>query len=423
MLAEAAITSPVLILEEHFLKHQVDIEAWFRAQWLKTQPSFYGSIDLRNAGYKLAPVDTNLFPAGFNNLNPDFMPLCVQAVQATMAEICPDAVRLLIIPESHSRNVFYFESLAMLKDILINAGFDVRIGTLDAEINKPQAHTLPSGRSIVLEPLVRQGQSVGVDDFFPCCIVLNNDLSSGIPSILENLDQRLMPSAKLGWATRLKSEHFRYYRDVCNEFSKVIEIDPWLISPLFDQCPEVNFLNQEGQNCLVSRAEILFEKIKKKYQEYNIDNEPFLVVKADQGTYGMAVMMIQNPQQLRTLNRKQRTRMSMSKGGVQVTKAIVQEGVYSFEMHNKAVAEPVVYLIGRHVVGGFYRVHENRGPNENLNAPGMNFHPLAFEQSCQTPCIGAKPLGNRFYVYGIVARLAILAAARELAAFKGEPRD
>jgi oxygen-independent coproporphyrinogen-3 oxidase len=30
-------------------------------------------VDLRNAGFKLAPVDTNLFPAGFNNLNLDLI--------------------------------------------------------------------------------------------------------------------------------------------------------------------------------------------------------------------------------------------------------------------------------------------------------------------------------------------------------------
>ena len=36
------------------------------------------SVDLRNSGFKLAPVDTNLFPGGFNNLNPGF-PAAVRA--------------------------------------------------------------------------------------------------------------------------------------------------------------------------------------------------------------------------------------------------------------------------------------------------------------------------------------------------------
>ncbi|HLD84288.1 MAG TPA: glutamate--cysteine ligase, partial [Coxiellaceae bacterium] len=80
---ETALTGPLLQLEKKFLDNQVAIESWFRVQWQKTPALFYGSVDLRNAGFKLAPVDTNLFPAGFNNLNPDMMALCVQAVQAT----------------------------------------------------------------------------------------------------------------------------------------------------------------------------------------------------------------------------------------------------------------------------------------------------------------------------------------------------
>jgi glutamate--cysteine ligase len=73
------------------------------------------------------------------------------------------------------------------------------------------------------------------------------------------------------------------------------------------------------------------------------------------------------------------------------------------------VAEPVVYMIDRYVVGGFYRVHTERGRDENLNAPGMHFEPLAFETRLQParlqlPRPDAPP--NRFYAYGVVARLA-----------------
>src|SRR3990167_10810091 len=110
---ETALTGPLLHLEKQFLQSRVLIESWFRDEWQKTPPLFYGSVDLRNAGFKLAPVDTNLFPAGFNNLNPDFGSLCVQAVQSTLVDISPDITRVLIIPESHSRNVFYFENVAV----------------------------------------------------------------------------------------------------------------------------------------------------------------------------------------------------------------------------------------------------------------------------------------------------------------------
>ncbi|WP_423063321.1 glutamate--cysteine ligase [Candidiatus Paracoxiella cheracis] len=409
--------------EKKFLDNQIAIEAWLRQQWLKTPPPFYSSVDLRNAGFKIAPVDTNLFPAGFNNLNPALMPLYIQAVQATIAEICPEVTRLLIIPESHSRNVFYFENLSMLHEILTTAGFQVRIGSMDESLTQPLEQTLPSGRKITIEPLQRKNDEVGVTDFFPCCMILNNDLSGGVPDKLKNLKQTIMPSPLLGWSRRLKSEHFSAYEKVATEFATdVLNIDPWLISPLFDHCPEVDFMKKEGQECLATRAEGLLNQIKKKYAEYNIDQKPFLVVKADAGTYGMAVMMIQDPNELRELNRKQRTRMSTSKGGVAVTKAIVQEGVYTFETASKdnAVAEPVLYSFGRHVIGGFYRIHKNRGPNENLNAPGMDFIPLAFDEPCNTPCRENSQAKNRFYVYGVISRLACLASARELTAFEGE---
>ena len=82
-----------------------------------------------------------------------------------------------------------------------------------------------------------------------------------------------------------------------------------------------------------------------------------------------------------------------------------------------AAAEPVVYMIDRYVVGGFYRVHTDRGPDQNLNAPGMHFVPLAFSNSCNLPDCTAQAgdsAPNRFYAYGVIARLALLAAAIEL---------
>jgi glutamate--cysteine ligase len=46
----------------------------------------------------------------------------------------------------------------------------------------------------------------------------------------------------------------------------------------------------------------------------------------------------------------------------------------------------------------------------------MHFEPLAFETSCSLPDQGQNPDAppNRFYAYGVVARLAQLAASLEL---------
>lgn len=419
---ESTAINGLVALESHFLQHQVEIESWFREQWQKTKPLLYGSVDLRNSGYKLAPVDTNLFPAGFNNLNPKFMPLYVAAVQATIAEICPHVTKLLLIAESHSRNIYYFENLATLQTILSNAGFAVRIGVLDSELQGSETISLPSGKTIIREPIIREGNRIGLKDFFSCCIVLNNDLSNGLPEIMKDISQTVLPPVQLGWFRRLKSEHFYYYEQVSTEFAKYLSFDPWLISPLFDRCADIDFMKKDSEESLVSIAESLLTKIKNKYAEYQITQPPFLVIKADRGTYGMAVMMIRDPEELLHLNRKQRTRMAMTKGGIAVRQAIIQEGVYTYETvgEEKSVAEPVVYAIGRCVIGGFYRVHKNRGIDENLNAPGMDFHPLPFEKPCNLPEACERLPTNRFYLYGVISRLAMLAASREFQGFKEE---
>lgn len=417
-----ALTGPLHEIEQHLLDHQGQIEKWFRAQWRKTPAPLYTSVDLRNAGFKLAPVDTNLFPAGFNNLNPAFLPLGIQAAQSAIERIDPDAERILIVPESHTRNLFYLESLVSLTEILSLAGYDVRIGSLIADLTEPQTITLPSGRQVTLEPLIRKGARLSLKDFDPCFILLNNDLSGGPPEMLSDLEQQIVPPLDIGWNLRRKSDHFAHYSRCTEEFSKFVEIDSWLIDPMFRKCGKINFQKRQGEDCVAKNVGELLEKIQKKYDQYNIDVEPYVIIKADAGTYGMGIMTVRSAKEVHELNRKQRTKMAKIKEGQLVTEVIVQEGVYTYETWGDAfaVTEPVVYMIDHFVIGGFYRVHTERGPSENLNAPGMHFEPLAFAESCTTPDQNLAPdsYPNRFYAYGVIARLAMLAAARELAALQ-----
>lgn len=410
---------PLHHVEEVILNHVAMIESWFRKRWQETPAPFTSSVDLRHAGFKLAPVDTNLFPAGYNNLNKDFLPMCIQAVQSILFENSPSCMKILLIPENHTRNQFYLQSLSVLRDIFVTAGFVVRIGSLDPDLTAPLEIDIDQGKHILIEPISRQGARIVLDDFNPCLVLLNNDLSSGIPNILQGIEQSIHPTAKLGWTTRLKSDHFHFFDQVATEFSTMLDLDVWLINPFFSAVDRVDFMTKEGIEKVALQVDQLLEKIRIKYDQYGIQEKPFVVVKADNGTYGMNVMMVQEGQQLLVLNRKQRTRMAASKGNRPVNRVLIQEGVHTFEtMPDGSVAEPVVYMIGQFVVGGFYRVHQERGVDENLNAPGMHFEPLAFAQACNIPSedLGVVNVSNRFYAYGVIARLAALAAAREIAA-------
>jgi glutamate--cysteine ligase len=415
-----ALTGPINELEQRVLDSMPAIERWFRLEWMEHTPPFYSSVDVRNAGFKLAPVDTNLFPGGWNNLTPEMLPLAVQAAMAAIEKICPEARNLLLIPENHTRNTFYLSNVAQLRRIFHMAGLNVRVGSINPEIKRSTTIELPGGESVTLEPVIRNKRRLGLKNFDPCTILLNNDLSAGIPGILEDVhEQYLLPPLHAGWSTRRKSNHFQSYEELSKRFGKLLGIDPWLINPLFGKCGQINFNEGVGMECLTSNVDALLAKIRRKYKEYGIKEKPFVVVKADNGTYGMGIMTVRDAKDLEALNRKGRNKMSVIKDGQEVSDVIVQEGVLTNERMNDAVAEPVVYMMDRYVVGGFYRIHAERGVDENLNAPGSSFVPLAFAESTRLPQPGIKPgasAPNRFYMYGVIGRLAMVAASYELEA-------
>jgi glutamate--cysteine ligase len=222
----------------------------------------------------------------------------------------------------------------------------------------------------------------------------------------------------LGWSNRYKLDHFRIFNDVTESFAKHIYIDSWLINPLFRNCGAIDFMKREGEDCLAENTEKLLADIQKKYDEYGITDKPYIVMKADQGTYGMVFFIVNSAEEIRSLNRKRRTKMSPIKEGGDTSEVILQEGVPTLETvgNEKLTAEPVVYIIDHYLVGSFYRMHSKKSTTGILNSPGMSFQPLAFTKPCNSPNLDndCHTAPNRFYAYGTIGRLALLAAAREI---------
>ena len=426
--------------ERKILLNQTKIEAWFRQQWSAHKPPFYGSVDIRNAGYKMASIDMNLFPGGFNNLNPNFIQLAAHAAQDAVERSCPQAKSVLIVPENHTRNTFYLQNVLALSNILRSAGFEVQVGSLNPEISEPTELETALGDTLLLEPLQRTRERVHLaDGFSPCLVLLNNDLSGGVPEILQGISQTVLPPLHGGWTTRRKTAHFAAYDQVAAEFAELIGIDEWQINPYFEQISGLDFQEREGEDALAEAVERMLAKIQAKYDEKGISDKPFVIVKADAGTYGMGVMSVKSGEEVRSLNRKNRNKMAKIKEGLEVNEVIVQEGIYTYETLGGAVSEPVVYMMDRFVIGGFFRVHEGRGTDENLNATGMLFVPLnqaipvagneegGEDDRCKRVFAQWDMLGvpqtrsenpdcecNRLYVYGVMARLSLLAASLEL---------
>ncbi|MEI8326344.1 MAG: glutamate--cysteine ligase [Betaproteobacteria bacterium] len=414
-----ALTGPINELEQRILDSMPAIERWFRLEWMEHTPPFYSSVDIRNAGFKLAPVDTNLYPMGWHNLTPEMLPLAVQAAMAAIEKICPEAKNLLLIPQDQTRNTFYLSNLVQLRRIFHMAGLNVRIGSISRDIKQNTTIELPGGDSVTLEPVQRVKGRLLLKHFDPCTILLNNDLSAGVPGILEDLhEQYLLPPLHGSWPVRRKSRHFQSYEEVSKRFGKLLGVDPWLINPMFGRCGEVDLGQETGMECLRSNVDALLTKIRRKYKEYGIPEKPFVVVKADNVAAGSGIITVRDVKALDALQAGHGS-MSDALPATPAGEVIIQEGVLTYERMHDAVAEPVVYMMDRYVVGGFYRIHAERGVDEDLSAPGSSFVPLAFEHSAHLLQPGIKPgasAPNRFYMYGVIGRLAMLAASYELEA-------
>lgn len=399
------------VLSENFSKNHGRIADFFARKFAENPPLFYNSTDLRHSGFKIAPIDTNCFPAGFNNLSELSKEKSKIILKEFFAKNFPQAKKILIAPENHTENLRYLKNVLVLQEIL-SENHEVIIGSLIENLSEKMVINLGDNNSITLHSLTKKSDKIFTQNgFSPDLIILNNDLTNGIPKILESLSTPIIPSPNIGWHKRMKSEHFTIYNKLAEELAELINIDPWLISSMHRSCDEVNFKEQKGIKCLANFVDELIENLREKYKKYNIDEEPYCYIKADNGTYGIAVWPVFSGEDVLHINKKERNKMNMLKGAVQTTKVMIQEGIKTIDKIDGKIAEPMIYLINGLVVGNLFRVNENRDEKISLNSPGASFFDLENLSENQI-ALGANK-NNISEIYSVISRLAALASSVE----------
>lgn len=406
-----------------------EICAWYLEQAKLYPLPFYCSIDLRDAGFKMAPVDCNLYPAGFNNICGKDMDVAPKLFKKTIDDITfrlklNTVKKILILPETHTQNTFYLENLYYLIQLLDSAGFETELAwdNPTQTLRDPIELKTASGRTLTAFPMIvgSKGRAQLSQDFEPDLIILNNDYSGGYPRYLDAIQQPIVPTYKAGWHTRKKSQHFSHYNNLAEKFATLIGVDPWFLQVTSESVDQVNFNESIGLEQTSAAVERILENTRKKYLEYGISQEPFAFIKSNSGTYGMGITVVRSTQELSSLNRREKNKMSVGKNKSAIESVIVQEGIPTSTIIDGLAGEPVIYMVGSETTGGFIRANTERGTEENLNSKGMIFKPLCMsdlEAPFEQPSKVKRENCVLEHVYGSLARLSALAAGKEISSF------
>ena len=180
---------------------------------------------------------------------------------AAIEKICPEAKNLLLIPEKHTRNTFYLMNVArLMRDLPPGRAERAPRHARRDDHRADRSCRCPTAASSRVEPLVRTRDRLGLKDFDPCTILLNNDLSAGHAAgssrtcTSSTCCRRCTPAGRCG----ARRNHFHSLRGGGQEVRQAARH-----GPVADQ-PDVRALRRgrtsptaSGVECLQSNVEAL----------------------------------------------------------------------------------------------------------------------------------------------------------------------
>lgn len=383
------------------------ITAWMKQKRSEVPIPVYGSVDVRDAGWKIGVVDANHFPAGFNNVPSENLAELSKLFNEHITRSHPGCTWVHIYPESHTRNQGYVENIATIRAMIESAGYKCTVGSPD--LNGLEAVHGISGPLVLTAVTLNDDDELTVNGSKPDLILLNNDLTDGnIPGVQST---NITPPPHMGWYRRRKSQHYEALRPYIHEMAELIGIDPWHLMPDWfvseNKCLEEDACKVK----LAGEIDEFLEGLREKYRSLGIEREPTVVIKNDSGTYGLGVMMLTSGDQILNLSNRKANKLRYAKGGANVDNFLIQEGIpTALSTVEGETLEPVVYLVDGEAASWFYRINAKKSDMDNLNSPSARFE--NYEGS-------ENPHGTAAHSWhALVAELSMIAMGAEAAAWK-----
>ncbi|MEQ9115210.1 MAG: glutamate--cysteine ligase [Rickettsiales bacterium] len=381
-----------------------DLANWFAKNQREFGSTIYSSVDIRDNGQKIAPVDTNLFPAGFNNLNDKEIIDASTEISNFLSNHFSEIKSIGLLVESHTRNLNYFKNLFALKKIFEKTGIDFQLISLSHSekliVNETEIQ-------IAIFPAKTESGYIRTEDFVFDVLVSNNDFSDGIPAELRQVKQPIIPTVCSGWFNRKKSNYLEIYDLTIKEFSRYFGLDPFYYQAAYKNCGKIDFKKKLGLDCVANSVDKMIYTLNKEYLEHGIKQTPYVFIKAERGTYGMGITTVKDGEEVYSMNKKIRNKMDVIKGGAKNTEVIIQEGISSHLKYKDYPAEVMIYTVNSKIISRILRFNTQKDSLSSLNSSGLQF--MNFQDS-----LVKLQKKNMIKIYDIIAKVAVLAAAREL---------
>jgi glutamate--cysteine ligase len=368
----------------------------------------YASFDVRDSGQLLAPVDANIYPAGFNNICPVDQENAPLLIKSFLQKHYPNVgTKIGLLAEEHTSNAYYWQNIVTIKTLLERAGYTVVVAW-PKSLPEPVTVRSIQGQELLVFGSHNENGKTTVGDSNVDMLVCNNDFSNSYADWTKSLATPMNPPYQLGWYQRKKHHFFQHYNQLVEDFAKLIQIPAGYMRVETELFANFDVYDPDRLEALAAHVDTFLNKMKLKYEKLEISDKPFCFVKNNAGTYGLAVTQVFSGDDVREWNNKARKKMQAAKGGRQVDELIIQEGIPTMFQEGGGAAEPCIYTIGEELVGGFLRTHSEKGPEESLNSPGA-----VYKKLCMSDLLTDRqgcPMEN---VYGWVAKLGVISIARE----------
>lgn len=385
------------LLHHKIISSLSEVKSWFKEKTKDQKAPFYASFDIRDSSLKVAPVDANVFPAGFNNICEVDRERAAHLIETYLRLHYPHLKVILLLAEEHTSNLYYWDNIYIIKNLIEQAGYGVKVCVPGIKIPDKKIVESASGYQFSVSPLREETGDL---------IISNNDFSTEC-ALPEGI--LCTPSQSLGWKKRRKQNFFFHYNKIAKEFAALIGINDWHFTVKTRRFAPFHLDSKDNLKSLKKEVFKFLSELKKERPQSSKE-PPFLFLKNNAGTYGLGITSISQAEEIDSWNYKTRKSMKATKGGGGITELIIQEGIPScLADEQNQTAEPVIYMSGSKLAGGFLRTHSKKDGKSNLNSPGAVYKRL---------CVSDLEIHIQGHlmenIYGWVGRLGLLALMEEI---------